>query len=84
MCSCKYLLICIYIFKIKFCLVADHIAHIIELLGRIPKHIALGGKYSTEMFNRKGRSVSHEVYFYNSGQSEGLDEDPKINNFESF
>jgi hypothetical protein len=25
-----------------------------ELLGKIPKHIALGGKYSMEMFNRKG------------------------------
>ncbi|XP_038067202.1 SRSF protein kinase 3-like isoform X2 [Patiria miniata] len=32
----------------------DHIAHISELLGTIPKHIALGGKFSREFFNRKG------------------------------
>ncbi|XP_078677084.1 SRSF protein kinase 1-like isoform X13 [Branchiostoma floridae x Branchiostoma belcheri] len=32
----------------------DHIAHIIELLGYMPKHIALSGKYSREFFNRKG------------------------------
>lgn len=32
----------------------DHLAHIIELVGPIPKHIALSGKYSREFFNRKG------------------------------
>lgn len=32
----------------------DHLAHIIELLGSIPKHIALSGKYSRDFFNRKG------------------------------
>ncbi|XP_065909151.1 SRSF protein kinase 3-like [Dysidea avara] len=32
----------------------DHIAHIIELLGPIPKSIALSGYYSQEFFNRKG------------------------------
>ncbi|EDO38245.1 predicted protein, partial [Nematostella vectensis] len=32
----------------------DHLAHIIELLGRIPKHIALSGKYSKDYFNKKG------------------------------
>ncbi|KAK3587422.1 hypothetical protein CHS0354_007909, partial [Potamilus streckersoni] len=32
----------------------DHLAHIIELLGPIPRSIALGGKYSREFFNRKG------------------------------
>ena len=32
----------------------DHIAHIIELLGPIPKSIALSGYYSHEFFNRKG------------------------------
>ncbi|XP_022081067.1 SRSF protein kinase 3-like isoform X2 [Acanthaster planci] len=32
----------------------DHIAHITELLGTIPKHIALGGKFSREFFNRRG------------------------------
>ena len=32
----------------------DHLAHIIELLGPIPKHIALSGKYSKEFFNKRG------------------------------
>ena len=32
----------------------DHIAHITELLGPIPRHIALGGKYTREFFNKKG------------------------------
>ncbi|GAB1601284.1 SRSF protein kinase 3-like isoform X3 [Argonauta hians] len=32
----------------------DHLAHIIELLGNIPKHIALSGKYSRDFFNKKG------------------------------
>ncbi|KAJ8778624.1 hypothetical protein J1605_013301 [Eschrichtius robustus] len=31
----------------------DHIAHIIELLGSIPRHFALSGKYSREFFNRR-------------------------------
>uniref|UniRef100_A0AAR2J196 non-specific serine/threonine protein kinase n=1 Tax=Pygocentrus nattereri TaxID=42514 RepID=A0AAR2J196_PYGNA len=31
----------------------DHIAHIIELLGCIPRHFALSGKYSREFFNRR-------------------------------
>ena len=32
----------------------DHLAHIIELLGPIPRHIALSGKYSREFFNKRG------------------------------
>ncbi|XP_021369286.1 SRSF protein kinase 3-like isoform X1 [Mizuhopecten yessoensis] len=32
----------------------DHLAHVIELIGPIPRHIALSGKYSREFFNRKG------------------------------
>jgi len=32
----------------------DHIALIIELLGRVPRHVALAGKYSKEFFTRKG------------------------------
>lgn len=32
----------------------DHIALIKELLGPIPKHIALSGKYSREFFNKRG------------------------------
>lgn len=33
----------------------DHLAHIIELLGDIPKHIAASGKYSRVFFNKKGK-----------------------------
>ena len=32
----------------------DHIALITELLGSIPRHIALKGKYAKEYFNKKG------------------------------
>ena len=32
----------------------DHLAHIIELMGPIPKHIALSGKYSREFFTKRG------------------------------
>ena len=32
----------------------DHIALIIELVGSIPRHIALKGKYSKEFFNKRG------------------------------
>uniref|UniRef100_A0A8C8EC25 non-specific serine/threonine protein kinase n=1 Tax=Otus sunia TaxID=257818 RepID=A0A8C8EC25_9STRI len=32
----------------------DHIAHVMELLGEIPRHVALGGRYSREFFNRRG------------------------------
>lgn len=31
----------------------DHLAHIIELLGRIPREIALSGKYSKDFFNKR-------------------------------
>lgn len=32
----------------------DHLAHIIELLGTIPRNIALSGKYAREFFNKRG------------------------------
>ncbi|XP_063976254.1 SRSF protein kinase 3 [Diachasmimorpha longicaudata] len=32
----------------------DHLAHIIELLGEIPRRIALSGKYSKAFFTKKG------------------------------
>jgi hypothetical protein len=35
----------------------DHLAHIIELLGPIPRSIALTGKYSREFFNKRGSSL---------------------------
>lgn len=37
----------------------DHLAHIIELIGPIPRHIALCGKYSREFFNKRGLSLFH-------------------------
>lgn len=37
----------------------DHLAHIIELLGDIPKHIAASGKYSRVFFNKKGKWLFH-------------------------
>ncbi|XP_024239585.1 SRSF protein kinase 2-like isoform X5 [Oncorhynchus tshawytscha] len=37
-----------------FSLEEDHIAHIIELLGKVPAAVALSGKYSMEYFNSKG------------------------------
>jgi hypothetical protein len=36
----------------------DHLAHIIELLGNIPRHIMFSGKYSREFFNKKGNVCS--------------------------
>ena len=35
-------------------LFADHLAQFQELLGRMPKCVAFNGKYSLELFNRKG------------------------------
>ncbi|KAG7471987.1 hypothetical protein MATL_G00103780 [Megalops atlanticus] len=37
-----------------FSLEEDHLAHIIELLGKIPSSVVLSGKYSAEYFNRRG------------------------------
>lgn len=35
----------------------DHVAHIVELLGIIPRHIAFSGKYSHVFFNSQGEEV---------------------------
>ncbi|CAM0141413.1 serine/threonine protein kinase, CMGC [Umbelopsis sp. WA50703] len=32
----------------------DHMAQIVELIGSVPKQLATSGKYSNEIFNRKG------------------------------
>ncbi|XP_066589980.1 SRSF protein kinase 3-like isoform X2 [Prorops nasuta] len=37
-----------------YCRDEDHLAHIIELLGEIPRRIALSGKNSKQFFNKKG------------------------------
>ena len=33
----------------------DHLAHIIELVGTIPRNIAFSGKYSKEFFKKNGK-----------------------------
>lgn len=38
----------------SFLSLVDHMAQIIELMGNFPKKLALNGKYSQELFNRKG------------------------------
>ncbi|GAA96319.1 uncharacterized protein L969DRAFT_95417 [Mixia osmundae IAM 14324] len=63
----------------------DHMAQMIELLGPMPRHIALAGKFSTEIFNRKGElrhihklkrwpleSVLMEKYLINEDDAEHL------------
>ena len=39
----------------------DHLACIIELMGAMPRQIALSGKYSHEFFNKKGK-LRHVTY----------------------
>lgn len=39
----------------------DHIAHIVELMGPIPPHIALCGRYSKEFFTRRGNLKSNKI-----------------------
>lgn len=60
----------------------DHIAQIIELLGPFPKSLCLSGKWSQEIFNRKGElrnihrlrhwalpDVLHEKYHFSAEDS---------------
>lgn len=43
----------------------DHIAQIVELMGAFPRHIALSGKFSSEIFTRKAelRHISRLKYW---------------------
>ncbi|KAK0445352.1 kinase-like protein [Armillaria solidipes] len=63
----------------------DHIAQIMELMGEIPKSIALTGKYSSEFFNRKGElrhinklrywpleAVLHDKYLFPKPEADAL------------
>ncbi|OUM68709.1 hypothetical protein PIROE2DRAFT_3556 [Piromyces sp. E2] len=63
----------------------DHIAQIIELLGRFPRYLALSGKYSSEIFNRQGElrnihklrlwkltDVLYEKYHFTRQESEEI------------
>ncbi|KAK9316383.1 kinase-like domain-containing protein [Lipomyces starkeyi] len=65
----------------------DHIAQIIELLGRFPRHLAMGGKWSLEFFNRKGElrnihklrawalpDVLHDKYHHDTLDSQRVSE----------
>lgn len=63
----------------------DHLAMFQELLGKIPKKLALGGKYSKKFFDRKGNlkhikqlkfwpieEVLHEKYHFSREDSEDI------------
>ncbi|OCF40514.1 CMGC/SRPK protein kinase [Kwoniella heveanensis CBS 569] len=50
----------------------DHIAQIMELLGEMPRSLALSGKYSHEMFNRRGESGREEKYLMEHEDAELL------------
>ena len=65
----------------------DHIAQIIELLGAFPKTLCMSGKWSQEIFNRKGElrnihrlrhwalpDVLHEKYHFSSEESKKVAE----------
>jgi hypothetical protein len=47
-----------YIFfpLLKYLKHADHIALIIELLGKVPRKLIVAGKYSKEFFTKKGKT----------------------------
>lgn len=45
-----YFIVCVFV-----CLPVDHIALIIELLGKVPRKLILAGKYSKEFFTKKGK-----------------------------
>lgn len=46
-------------------LLVDHIALVIELLGKVPRKLILAGKYSKEFFTKKGKhthpATSHSL-----------------------
>ncbi|KAJ7599022.1 kinase-like protein [Mycena floridula] len=63
----------------------DHIAQIMELMGEMPKPLSLGGKYSSEFFNRRGElrhitklrfwpleAVLHDKYLFPTEEAEAL------------
>ena len=63
----------------------DHVAQIIELLGTFPKSLCLSGKWSQEIFNRKGElrnihrlrhwalpDVLHEKYHFSVEDSKRM------------
>lgn len=53
--SCKAVLSVLVTSLCLSSLLADHIALIIELLGKVPRKLVLAGKYSKEFFTKKGK-----------------------------
>ena len=47
----------------------DHLAHIIELVGNIPRSIAFSGKYSKEFFKKTGEYCNNPFGNFGSGLS---------------
>ncbi|TFK63185.1 kinase-like protein [Pluteus cervinus] len=63
----------------------DHIAQIMELMGEIPRSVAMTGKYSNEFFNRKGElrhinklrywpldNVLHDKYLFPKDEADAI------------
>lgn len=45
------------------CVMVDHIALIIELLGAVPRKLILTGKYSKEFFTKKGNAAILNAFY---------------------
>lgn len=45
----------------------DHIALIIELLGKVPRKLILAGKYSKEFFTKKGKRIHRLWIVFRTG-----------------
>lgn len=57
-CACNVLIKLLYVSVLLAMFSnADHIALIIELLGKIPRKYAMLGKYSKEFFTKKGNGI---------------------------
>ena len=50
----------------------DHLAHIIELVGPIPRHMAFSGKYSREFFNKRGNLLFLSANYANFRKSSNI------------
>lgn len=60
--SCKAVLSVLVTSLCLSSLLADHIALIIELLGKVPRKLVLAGKYSKEFFTKKGKQPQHHLH----------------------
>lgn len=48
---------CVFFPPLKCLKHTDHIALIIELLGKVPRKLIVAGKYSKEFFTKKGKMM---------------------------